>query len=57
MQTIPETLMLPTDEFPSLRAALLALGSTHEERLQALGVGSTKYVERIPEPMGRMASR
>lgn len=50
-----EAPMIPTDEFPELLAALRALGTNHEERRQALGVGSTKYVERIlrrlPEPL------
>lgn len=55
MDVLNEAPMIPTDEFPELLAALRGLGANHEERRLALGVGSTKYVERIlrrlPEPM------
>ena len=55
MDAANELPMIPTEEFPTLLETLRNLGATHEERRRALGVGSTKYVERImrrlPEPL------
>ena len=39
--------LMPTDEFPSLRAAIEGLGTTHEERRRKLNVNSKKHVQRI----------
>jgi hypothetical protein len=47
--------IIPTEQFPEFRKAVLALGTTHEERRVQLGVTSTKTVERLlrrlPSPL------
>lgn len=45
----------PTEQFPTLRAAIHGLGETHAERQAQLGVRNTRQVERLlrrlPYPM------